>query len=167
MKKLIVLLLVMCAVPAFAGGVRMDNRGEYLSPFTADETLAKWVDTAIKSEGWSKVGGGVGMAVGAYAGKKAGDELLKNVPFGGVIGGIGGSLFGKKAGAKAARASFIKMSGGMDNIRNSSEISSDNCRELASYMYQNNSNHQNYNDALSAMYGLYPKFKKCYKKAVR
>lgn len=123
------------------------NTGKYMSPYTSDETLAEWVDKALKA----KAAGSIGGSVGAYAGAKA----LEQIPF---VGGIIGQQVGKKIGQEIA----IKCAGGRDFICQSSDLSFNNLDDMAVYLYVRHSSHEHYNDALKATYGIYPDFEQRY-----
>lgn len=118
-----------------------NNSGAYMNPWTSDGVLAEWVDKAINA----KMGGAVGSAVGAYAASKA----LENVPF---IGGILGSKIGNEMGRNAA----ISASGGMDYIRETSDLSFRNLNDMARYMKAHYATESHFQDAIKAADAIYP-----------
>lgn len=127
------------------------NSGEFMSPYTTDGVLAEWVDKAINA----KMGSAVGGAAGAYAGRK----LAENIPlFGGMIG--------QKIGDKMGREIAIKMSGGEEFIRESSDVSFANLQDMAVWMYVNHSDHPHYQDALESTWEIYPEFQHIYAPAI-
>lgn len=127
------------------------NSGKYMSPYTSDAVLADWVDKAINAE----MGGTIGGVAGAYAGRK----MAENIPF------IGG-LIGQKIGDTLGREVAIKMSGGEEYIRETSDISFNNIQDLAVWMYVNHSSHPHYQDALKSASGIYPELKEGYLQAL-
>jgi hypothetical protein len=126
---------------------RLDNGGEFLCPYTQDGVLAEWVDQAINAKAASAAGG----LAGAYAGQ----QLLENIPF---VGGIIGQTVGEEAGRRIA----IQYAGGMENIKNTSDVSFDTVDDLAVYLYVVYSANEHYQDALSATMEIYPDLKKQY-----
>lgn len=128
------------------------NSGKYMSPYTSDGVLADWVDKAIHAE----MGGTIGGMAGAYAGRK----MAENIPF---IGGI----IGQKIGDTLGREVAIKMSGGEDYIRETSDLSFDNLHDMAVWMYVNHSSHPHYQDALKSTWGIYPEFKQSYTQSLQ
>lgn len=118
----------------------MDNSGEYLFPYTQDDVLAQWTDKAIAAEGASQVGG----AIGAYAGAKA----LEQIPF------VGGFL-GQKLGNKIGKEIVINNAGGMEFIKESSDVSFNNAKDYCIYAYAKYSANEHYASAMKAAYALY------------
>lgn len=123
------------------------NTGQFMSPYTSDDVLTEWVDNALKA----KAAGNIGGALGAYAGAKA----LEQVPF---VGGI----IGAKVGDKIAKEIAIKSAGGMEFVKESSDLSFDNPDNMAVYLYVKHSQHEHYQDALNATFSIYPEVKKRY-----
>lgn len=120
---------------------RQDNLGEFISPITSDGVTAEWVAAAINAS----MGASIGATVGAFAGEK----LMEQIPF---VGGFLGSTLGKEVGRKIA----IESAGGWDVIRDTSDLSFDNLRDLSLYLYINYGNNENFADVLSAISGIYP-----------
>lgn len=117
------------------------NSGLYMCPFTRDEVFAEWTDKAIKA----KLGASVGKQAGVYAGQKA----LEQVP---VMGGIVVGVLGEMVGRKIA----IEMAGGMEYIRDTSDLSFNSLDDLAVYMYVRFSNNEHYQEALNILREIYP-----------
>lgn len=123
------------------------NSGNYMSPYTSDEVIAEWVDKAINA----KAGASIGGAAGSIAGQYAASELLGQFdPFG------FGSALGKNIGAKVGRDQALKSAGGMEFIRETSDLSFNRWEDLAAYMYVNYSSNEDYSDVLSATQAIYP-----------
>ena len=125
----------------------LDNTGKYMCAYTQDGVLAEWSDKAINA----KIGSAIGKTAGAYAGQK----MMEQVP---LIGGLLGEAVGEKVGRDIA----IQASGGMQVIKNSSDISFNSFDDMAVYMYVNYSNHEHYKDALAAAFEIYPNFQETY-----
>lgn len=123
------------------------NTGKFMCPYTSDEVLAEWVDNAIKA----KAAGSIGGAIGAYAGAKA----LEQIPF------VGGFL-GEKVGNKIGKEIAIKSAGGMEFITKSSDLSFNSMNDMSIYLYAKYSANEHYQDALNAVFSIYPEFKQGY-----
>lgn len=123
------------------------NSGAYMSPYTTDSVLAEWVDKAVNA----KTGAAVGGTAGAYAGQK----LAENIPF-------FGSMLGQKVGESAGRAVAIKMSGGEELIKSSSDLSFNNLDEMSVWLYVTHSGHEHYQAALDATFAIYPELQQTY-----
>lgn len=121
------------------------NSGAFMSPYTSDEVLAEWVDNAIKA----KAGAAIGSSVGQAAGQYAAEEALSGL-------GIFGSLIGKAVGSRVGRDQALKAAGGMEFIRDSSDLSFDNWEDLVVFMYVNYSQNEDYPDVLAATTTIYP-----------
>jgi len=100
------------------------NTGAYLSPYTSDGVAAKWVDNAVKAE----LGAGIGEAAGSYLGAQA----MGQVP---LVGGLLGDYAGKAIG----RGIAIKMAGGEDYMKQTSDLSFNSIDDLAVWMYATHS----------------------------
>lgn len=168
MKKFVYLPMVLSLSVIFLGGCAttrkmtspnelvcpqpiQGNTGKYMCPYTQDGVLAEWIDRAINA----KIGGAVGQYAGTFAGQKA----LEQVPF------VGGFL-GGKVGEEAGKAIVIKMAGGMDYIKKTSDLSFDSIDDMAVYLYVNNSQHEHYQKALSSTFEIYPELKRKYYAAI-
>jgi hypothetical protein len=127
------------------------NTGSYMCPYTEDGVVADWVDKAINA----KLGAAIGSQAGAYAGRKA----LENVPF------FGGML-GQRVGDAAGRAIAIQASGGWDHIRATSDLSFNSLDDMAVYLYVHHSAHPHFQKVLDATYEIYPDFREAYMPAL-
>ena len=123
------------------------NGGSYMCPYTEDGVVALWVDKSMNA----KLGSSAGSLVGRYAGEKA----LQQVPF------IGGWL-GNKAGQKAGREIAIKMAGGWDSIKGSSDLSFNSLDDMALYVTYKHATHAQFNDVIKATNDIYPGFQEAY-----
>ncbi len=123
------------------------NNGKYMCPYTQDNVLAEWTDKAINA----KLGATIGKHLGAYAGQKA----LEQVPF---IGGILGSKLGEEVGRRIA----IESAGGMETIKNSSDMSFNSVDDMSVYLYVKYSSNEHYQEALTAASEIYPELGKGY-----
>ncbi|MBF0625804.1 MAG: hypothetical protein HQL82_13475 [Magnetococcales bacterium] len=123
------------------------NTGAYLSPYTSDGVLAKWVDKAVGAE--------TGAAIGQAAGTMVGQKAMEQIPF---VGGFLGAELGKRAGREIA----IQASGGMEFIKETSDLSFDKIEDLAVYMYAKHGSSEHYQNALTATMGIYPELKESY-----
>ncbi|RBW49224.1 carboxyl-terminal protease-like protein [Marinobacter sp. F3R11] len=129
--------------------VRNDNQGQYLSPYTSDDVLAEWVNSAINANIGATVGTGVGAAAGAYMGEKA----LEQVPF---VGSFLGGAVGAEVGKSVGRETAINASGGWEAIRASSDRSFDNIHSMARYLREKYEHTGNFSDAINATQQIYP-----------
>ena len=127
--------------------VNLDNTGKYMCPYKQDGSMANWSSQII-----AKV-------LGAEAGKRAG--WMAGAQF---LGGA--ASVGKKVGEKAGEKLALEAAGGMEGIRNSSDISSDSLDDLSVFMYVNYSEKDDYKKAMRAMTDIYPEFKSKYNKAL-
>ncbi len=128
------------------------NSGRYMSPYTSDETVAPWVAAGMKA----RLGSAVGKTVGAIAGR----ELLKQIPF---VGGV----IGAKAGNEIGRRIAIKAAGGMEKIKEQSDLSFNSIDNMAVYMYAKFSAHPDYRDVYKLTSEIYPQLQKRYFPAIR
>lgn len=128
------------------------NAGKYMSPYTKDDVVAPWVDKARNAA--------IGAAVGGYIGREAGVRALGMVPI------VGGWL-GDKAGNAAGRQIAIKLAGGWDYIRNTSDLSFEKFDDLAVYMYAKYSKSEHYREVFNAVKDIYPEFQNKYEPAVK
>jgi len=121
-----------------------DNSGAYMSPYTSDDVVAEWVDNAVKAQ----AGAAAGSAIGGVAGQVATEQLLGGL-------GVFGSLIGDSAGKAIGRDLAIKNAGGMEVIKNTSDISFNSWQDLSVYMYVSHSHRENYADVLAATKAIY------------
>ncbi|MDA1000967.1 MAG: hypothetical protein O2807_10705 [bacterium] len=128
------------------------NGGKFMSPYTSDGVLAKWVDKAISVK--------AGAAVGSVAGAMVGREVLKQIPF---VGGILGQTAGKAIGHEIAISSI----GGMEFIKKTSDLSFNSLQDMAVYLYAKHSKHPHYKAALDATFQVYPDLQQAYDPAIR
>jgi len=129
--------------------VRNDNLGKYMSPYTSDDVLAEWVNSAINANIGSTVGTGVGAAAGAYLGEKA----LEQVPF---VGSFLGGAVGAEVGKSVGRETAISASGGWEAIRRTSDRSFDDISSMARYLKAKYGHTGNFADAMDATRQIYP-----------
>lgn len=120
---------------------REDNVGAYLSPFTSDGTIAPWVAKGTAAK--------LGAAVGGYAGRKAGEKALEQVP---LIGG----LLGRRVGQAAGRAAALKLVGGEDYMRETSDLSFDTVDALIVYLYAHYTEHEEWAKVFDLTKSIYP-----------
>lgn len=128
------------------------NSGKYLCPYTQDGVMAEWTDKAINAK--------IGAAVGQYAGARAGQAVVEQIPF------IGGWL-GGMAGEAAGRAIAIDMAGGWEYIKETSDLSFDSVDDMAVYLYVKHSTHEHFQAAVEAAWEIYPELRKRYHVAIR
>ncbi|MFP4381074.1 MAG: glycine zipper 2TM domain-containing protein [Candidatus Sumerlaeia bacterium] len=130
----------------------MSNRGKYMSPYTSDGVLTEWVDKVI----YRRMGAGLGAAVGAWAGSEIAQEDRE------LEGAIIGAIAGYQLGADLA----LKVAGGWDYIRKTSDISFNSLDNMAVWLYATHSSHRHYIDALNATFEIYPELKSRYRGAI-
>lgn len=129
----------------------LGNSGEYMCPYTQDGVVAPWCDKAINAA----IGSTIGRTAGAFAGEKA----LSQVP---IIGGYLGSKVGDAIGRKIA----IQASGGIQYIKDTSDISFNSVDDLIVWLYVTKSSNENYQSVYKATSEIYPEFKKEYAHAI-
>lgn len=130
--------------------VRKDNQGQYMSPYTSDDVLAEWVNSAINANIGATVGTGVGAVAGAYAAEKA----LDFVPFG--LGGLVGGAVGAEVGKSLGRETAISASGGWEAIKASSDRSFNSLADMARYLKEKYGHTENFSEAMAATQQIYP-----------
>lgn len=123
------------------------NTGKFMSPFTEDGTVAKWVEKGRAASAGANIGG--------FVGAQAGAKLAENIPF------VGGFI-GQKVGETVGREIAINMVGGEAFIRETSDLSFDNIEDMALYMYAKNSTHKDYAQVLDLTQKIYPDLQKAY-----
>lgn len=127
------------------------NEGEFMSPYTSDGVLAEWVNNMINAE--------IGSALGSTAGVLVGQKLTSDIPIAGAwVGGSVGSMIGEKVAFEAG--------GGEEFIKQSSDLSFNDLKSLAIYIYVNYSDTEHYQAALKATQALYPELKNKYQQYV-
>ncbi len=130
--------------------VRDDNQGQYMSPYTSDDVLAEWVNSAINANIGATVGTGIGAVAGAYAAEKA----LDFVPFG--LGGLVGGAVGAEVGKNMGRETAISASGGWEAIKASSDRSFNSLADMARYLKEKYGHTENFSEAMAATQQIYP-----------
>ena len=128
--------------------VLLDNSGQYMSPWTQDGVLAEWVNMTIDA----RIGEAAGGAVGAVAGAAAGRRVLRNVPGGSFLGGMAGAQAGQATGREMA----LQAAGGMEHIRNTSDMSFNSLQDMARYLRAMHGSDPNFSDAINAASRIYP-----------
>ena len=126
-----------------------DATHPYLSPFTAEDTLAEWTAQAIRIKAKGQIAGAFGTILGIALG---GDPIF-------------GSL-AKSAARDAARRQAIEALGGWERIRELSSVSFDSADDLAVHLYALYSAEPTYVDALDAAMTLYPDLAERYVPAI-
>ncbi|MCG5495843.1 hypothetical protein [Ectothiorhodospira variabilis] len=128
-----------------------NNSGEFMSPYTSDGILAEWVSDAVNVRFGAATGRAVGTAVG--------QDAMQRVPF------IGGWL-GRRVGDEVGRQAAINLAGGWDHIKDSSDLSFDDVKDLAVWMYVVHSDHEHYEEAVELTGEIYPEFRDNYQRAL-
>jgi hypothetical protein len=123
-----------------------------MSPYTQDEVVALWCDKAMNA----RMGAAVGSAVGTYAGAKA----LEQIPF------IGGFL-GEKVGNAVGRKIAIESSGGMEYIKETSDMSFNSLDDMIVWLYATKSDNEHYSEVIKSVSGIYPDYNERYAIALR
>lgn len=127
------------------------NTGKYMSPYTEDGTVAKWVEKGRSAS--------AGASVGAFVGAEAGSRLASNIPF------VGGFI-GKSVGESLGRTVALQMVGGEEFIKANSDLSFGSVNDLAVYMYVKNSSHKDYSEVLQLTQKIYPDLQTAYLPAI-
>lgn len=127
------------------------NGGKFMSPYTEDGTVARWVEKGRHAAAGANVGG--------FVGAQAGAKLAENIPF------VGG-LIGQKVGAELGRTVALNMVGGEAFIKETSDLSFNSVEELAVYMYVKNSAHKDYAQVLELTQKIYPDLLQAYYPAI-
>jgi len=143
---------LMRPVPTMAKvGYICGNKGRYMSPFTPDGTLSKWVDKGLNI----KAGQLTGMALGGVAGKiVAPDSPL-------------GAVFAASVGAAVGRELAIELFGGWDYIHDTTQMSFDHLDEMAVYLYREFHTKPTYANGMKAAFLVYPRLREVYPVVVR
>lgn len=129
-----------------------DNSGKYLSPFTSDGTIAPWVTKGTAAK--------LGAAAGGYVGRKAGEKALEQVPF------IGG-LLGRKAGRAIGKATAMKLVGGEEYMRETSDLSFNEVDDLIVFLYSNYTTHDDWEKVYDLTKSIYPEVETRWAKAIK
>jgi len=126
------------------------SKGDYMFPYSADGNINPWGEKALTAQVGSKVGEKV-----AEEGVKA---LASKIPFGGLFAG---------AAKKQAKSSGAVLAiGGWDFIKENTDMSFDELRDLSVYMHSKFYGNENYETALAAAMGIYPELEKEHEKAI-
>lgn len=129
-----------------------DNSGKYLSPYTSDGVVAEWVVKGKNAK--------IGSAIGGMVGKEVGKKVFESVP-------LFGGMLGKKMGETAGRAAAIKMCGGWDYMRETTDLSFNNLDDMIVYLYVYYSANEHWKDVHKMITGVYPKYQERYMPAIR
>lgn len=127
------------------------NGGKFMSPYTEDGTVAKWVEKGRNAAAGANIGG--------FVGAQAGAKIAENIPF------IGG-LIGQKVGESVGRSVALNMVGGEAYIKETSDLSFNSVEDLAVYMYAKNSTHKDYAKVLELTQKIYPELVQAYYPAI-
>jgi hypothetical protein len=127
------------------------NAGKFMSPYTEDGTVAKWVEKGRSAS--------AGASVGGFVGAQVGSRLAENIPF------VGGFI-GQQVGQAAGRSVALSMVGGEAYIKETSDLSFNSVEDLAVYMYAKNSSHKDYPKVLELTQAIYPDLARAYYPAI-
>lgn len=127
------------------------TEGKYVLPYTSDGVLTEWVEIAIDAN--------IGEDLGGLVGSLLGRQLVSNVPF------IGSTL-GQNVGENIGKTTAINAIGGIDVLKDSSDLSFDSLEEMSRYLYKNHSRHPYYLPAVKATMVFYPELKSVYNEAI-
>ncbi|MCI2285042.1 hypothetical protein L3081_18650 [Colwellia sp. MSW7] len=125
--------------------------GKYVLPYTSDGVLTEWVEIAIDAN--------IGEDLGGLVGSLLGRQLVGNVPF------IGSTL-GQNVGENIGRATAINAIGGIEVLKESSDLSFDSLEDMSRYLYKNHFSHPYYLPAIKATMVFYPELKGIYNEAI-
>lgn len=126
------------------------NTGAYLLPYKADGALTAWAEKALSAQ--------LGKAVGAKAGDAATNAVASKVPFGGLAGGL--------IKKKTKEVGAVVAMGGMDFIKNNSELSLGSLEEYAVYLQAQHAGDSNYQIVLATAIALYPDLETKFESAI-
>ena len=128
-----------------------NNSGKYLCPYTSDGVVAPWVSKGIYAK--------AGAAIGSYAGKKLGQELLENIP-------IFGSTIGQELGETMGRKIALEMAGGIEYMKETSDLSFDEINKMIIYLYVNYSDNEHWKKVWDLTSQIYPEINKYWQNAL-
>lgn len=117
-----------------------DNSGKYLLPYRADGEVTEWADKALNAQ--------MGKVVGEKAGSVASNAVASKIPFGGFAAG-----FAKK---KVKETAGVIALGGMDYIKETSELSVNDLNSYAVYLHVLHAGDSNYKEVVAAAIAVYP-----------
>lgn len=118
---------------------RNDNRGKFMFPLKADDSLAGW---AMKSAEISR-GTSIGNTAGRALGKVSGGLSSQGLGLAGI------------AGAAVGHATAINSIGGWGFIQQSSDLSFDSLTDMARYLHYRYADHPQYGLVLGAASSVY------------
>jgi phage tail tape-measure protein len=104
----------------------------------------------------------LGAAVGRYAGAKTGEAALSAVP-------IVGNWLGGKAGDKAGREIALRLVGGQETMRETSDLSFDRMEDMIVYLYARHYDPKNkeWRETFDLTKEIYPDIEKKWVKALK
>jgi hypothetical protein len=117
-----------------------NNTGKYLLPYKANGEVTAWAEKSFNAQ--------AGKLVGEKAGQAATNAVASKIPFGGVAGGLIKKKTKEIAGVTAL--------GGMEFIKENSDISTDNLNDYSVYLHVKHSKDSNYKEVLAAAMSIYP-----------
>lgn len=127
------------------------TEGKYALPYTSDGVLTEWVEIAIDAN--------IGEDLGGLVGSLIGRQLVIAVPF-------IGSTIGKNVGEEVGKTAAINAIGGIEVLKESSDLSFDSLEDMSRYLYKNHSSHPYYLPAIKATMVFYPELKGIYNEAI-
>lgn len=110
--------------------------GQYMSPFTEDDTVAPWVEK------------GLAVSAGMSAGSAVGNLAAASQNGSAALIGAGATL--------AAREMALQAVGGWEFIKANSDLSFNTAADLARDLHFRHAGHPQYRDVLAAVYPIYP-----------
>jgi hypothetical protein len=116
------------------------NTGKYLLPYKANGEVTAWAEKSFNAQ--------AGKVIGEKAGDAATKAVASKIPFGGVAGGLIKKKTKEIAGVTAL--------GGMDFIKENSDISTESLNDYAVYLHVKHSKDSNYKEVLAAAMSIYP-----------
>ena len=123
------------------------TEGKYVLPYTSDGVLTEWVELAIDA--------GIGKDLGGLVGSLVGRQLVSGIPF-------IGSTIGNNVGETMGKSMAIDAIGGIEALKESSDLSFNSLEEMSRYLYKNHSDHPYYLPAIKATMVFYPELKEVY-----
>ena len=127
------------------------TEGKYVLPYTSDGVLTEWVELAIDA--------GIGKDLGGLVGSLVGRQLVSGIPF-------IGSTIGNNVGENIGKTMAIDAIGGIDVLKESSDLSFDSLEAMSIYLYKHHTDHPYYLPAIKATMVFYPELKEVYNQAI-
>jgi hypothetical protein len=127
------------------------TEGKYALPYTSDGVLTEWVEMAIDAN--------IGEDLGGLVGSLLGQQLVIGVP-------LIGSTIGKNVGEEVGRTTAINAIGGIEVLKDTSDLSFNSLEEMSRYLYKNHSSHPYYLQTIQATMIFYPELKAVYNEAI-